>query len=57
MKKVLIGAGLGLASLIMFYGAVSAMVNKGYSLTTAIFTFLIVVIGGGILIWAMKPDS
>lgn len=57
MKKLLLGAGLGFASLAIFYGSVSALVNKGFSLSSAIISFLIVVIGGFLLIWYMKPDS
>ncbi len=57
MKKALIIIGAIFASLIMFYGAVSAMVNQGNSLLGSIITFFLVGIGGFILVKVMKPDK
>lgn len=57
MKKLLIGAGLTVAALMIFYGAVSAMVNQGNSLTGSLVTFVLVVAGASALVWAMKSDE
>lgn len=57
MKKALLIIAAIFASLIMFYGAVSAMVNQGNSLVGSIITFFLVVIGGFILVKAMKPNK
>ena len=57
MKKALIIMAAIIASLIMFYGAVSAMVNQGNSLPGSVITFFLVIIGAFILIKALKPDK
>jgi len=57
MKKALIIIAIVLASLIMFYGSVSAMVNQGNSLAGSIITFFLVVISAIILIKIMKPEK
>lgn len=57
MKKFLIVIVAVLASLMMFYGAVSAMVNQGNSLVGSIITFFLVVIGAVILVKSMKPEK
>ena len=57
MKKALIIIAAILAALIIFYGAVSAMVNQGNSLLGSIITFFLAVIGGYILLRALKPDK
>jgi hypothetical protein len=57
MKKVLVIIAAIFASLVMFYGAVSAMVNQGNSLLGSIITFFLVVAGGIILVKSMKPDK
>jgi hypothetical protein len=55
MKKALIIIAVIFASLIIFYGAVSSMVNQGNSLLGSISTFFLVAIGGFILVKALKP--
>ncbi len=57
MKKFLIILAIILGALVMFYGAVSAMVNQGNSLVGSIATFFLVIAGAIILIKALKPDS
>lgn len=57
MKKALLIIAAIFAALIMFYGAVSAMVNQGHSLLGSIITFFLVAIGSFILVRAMKPDK
>lgn len=57
MKKALIVIAAVFASLVMFYGAVSAMVNQGNSLLGSIVTFFLVVAGAVILVISMKPGK
>ena len=56
MKKILVAAGFAIAGLVIFYGAVSALVNQGHSLTGSIVTFVLVVVGALLLIRATKSD-
>lgn len=55
MKYILLVIAAAFAFLIIFYGAVSAMVNQGNSLLGSIITFFLVVIGAIILVISMKP--
>lgn len=57
MKKALVVIAAILTSLIMFYGAVSAMVNQGNSLAGSVATFFVVVIAAIILVKIMKPEK
>ena len=57
MKKALIIIAAVFASLVMFYGAVSAMVNQGNSLAGSIITFFLVVAGAVILVVSMRPGK
>lgn len=57
MKKILLILGAIFAALIIFYGAVSALVNQGHPLSGSLFTFVLVVAGAAGLVWLVKSDS
>ncbi|WP_456379879.1 hypothetical protein [Thiolapillus sp.] len=38
----------------LFYGAVSALINQGHALGSSIITFALVVAGAAGLVWAVK---
>ncbi|WP_456413431.1 hypothetical protein [Thiolapillus sp.] len=54
MKKPLFILGAVFAALMMFYGAVSALVNQGHALGSSLVTFVLVVAGAAGLIWVAK---
>ena len=57
MKKILLILGAIFAALIIFYGAVSALVNQGHPLSGSLITFVLVVAGAAGLVWLVKSDS
>lgn len=54
MKKPLLIVGAVFAALILFYGAVSALVNQGHALGSSLVTFGLVIAGAAGLIWMVK---
>jgi len=56
MKKPLLILGAVFAALMMFYGAVSALVNQGHALSGSLVTFVLVLVGTAGLIWMAKSD-
>ncbi|WP_456406328.1 hypothetical protein [Thiolapillus sp.] len=56
MKKTLLILGVVFAALMMFYGAVSAMVNQGHPLSGSLVTFVLVIAGAAGLVWMAKSN-
>ena len=57
MKKTLLIILFLFASVLFFYGAVSALVNQGQGLATALLTFVLVGLGAGALVWFARPGK
>ena len=55
MTKTFLVIGALFAAILFFYGAVSALVNQGHPLGSALITFVLVVAGAALLIWVVKP--
>lgn len=56
MKKILLILGAVFAALMIFYGAVSALVNQGHPLSGSLVTFVLVIAGAAGLVWMVKSD-
>ena len=56
MKKLLIALGIAFGILIFLYAALSALVNQGLNIADAVVVLLLVVLGGGALIWAVREN-
>jgi len=56
MKKTLLIIGAIFAALMLFYGAVSTLVNQGHALGSSLMTFLLVIGGTAALIWMVKSN-
>jgi FtsH-binding integral membrane protein len=54
MKKTLLIVGACFAALMLFYGAISALVNQGHALSSSLVTFVLVIVGTAGLIWMVK---
>ncbi len=56
MKKPLLIVGACFAALMLFYGAISALVNQGHALSSSLVTFVLVIAGTAGLIWMVKSS-
>ena len=54
MKKIALFAAAVLGLAIFLYASLSALVNQGLNLPGAVVVFLLVVMGGAGLLWAVR---
>jgi flagellar biosynthesis protein FliQ len=57
MKKILIGIAVTIGILIFLYGSLAAMVEQGLSLFRAVAVFLVVILGGAWMVWALRGEA
>jgi len=56
MRKFALLLGAAAGALMLIYGALSALVNKGYSLPAALVLLLVIAGGTAALIWFVRSD-